>query len=103
MEKQAHTPGPWTFKESLGSSNSYKIETEGLCVKIYGRDSSLPNGETVRVKRTEANARLIAAAPDLLDALRRISEGEFATAVLWEDRVMALREVARAAIAKATQ
>ena len=45
---------------------------------------------------------LIAAAPDLLDTLDRIASGEFANNVKATEQVSALRELARAAIAKAT-
>jgi hypothetical protein len=48
-----------------------------------------------------ANAHLIAAAADMADALDRIASGEFATDVQWGDRVAALREIARNALAKA--
>ena len=54
--KTAFTPGPWTVgKDGTGFINQVKIDPSIGCA--YGR------GEEV-----EANARLIAAAPDLLDA-----------------------------------
>jgi hypothetical protein len=100
VSEAKHTPGPWILSESLGSSNSYKIEKEpgGLVVKIYGRDANIPTGEIVRVKRTEANARLIAAAPDLLAAC------ENALATITGERVggaISTEIELRAAIAKA--
>jgi len=68
-----HTPGPWILDASKGDSNSYRIDVGGMCVRVYGRYRYLPNGETVVVKRTLANACLIASAPDLLDACRKLA------------------------------
>ena len=75
MSEAKHTPGPWSVTEALGTGNFYKIEKKGLMVKVYGKDFYTPAGERVRVKTTEANARLIAAAPDMLDALVQILDG----------------------------
>lgn len=55
----AHTPGPWRI-ESRGSHNPL-IETDGLTVAEV-LDDCHPDTE-----QQEANARLIAAAPDLLE------------------------------------
>lgn len=63
-----HTPGPWFPIESVNA------ETQGLHL-IWSR--SKPNETGVLIARTcfapqsEANARLIAAAPELLEACRR--------------------------------
>ena len=69
--------------------------------------------DAVAVARDEEHARRIVACvnaceginpeavPELVDALRRISDGEFATDVQWGDRVAALRDVARSALKKA--
>jgi hypothetical protein len=90
-----HTPGPW---EDCGSGDVQGIEDNGFgkgpvdVCSVYLR--------TVE-GRTEANTRLIAAAPDLLEALQKLlSHGTF------EDypntsEWYAVRD-ARAAIAKAT-
>jgi len=80
-----HTPGPWTFVHEGGIDGGYFIDAKEDVVV-------LPRG-----RLTEADARLIAAAPDLLAALKLLvafGEGSFAQAVgAWEQ--------ARAAIAKA--
>jgi hypothetical protein len=61
--------------------------------------------ETVPLPEGEANARLIAAAPDLLKALEECITNDGAPA--WNDKMMAFRrlhaisDIARAAIAKA--
>ena len=97
--KAAHTPGPWVFTESLGKSNSYKIEGDGLSIKIYGRDAFLPSGETAKVKRTEANARLVAAAPDLLlacqDAAHSLECQKNTTSLLYQILQDAIRKAAQ--------
>ena len=57
----AHTPGPWTT-ERAEESDRYALEGPEYSVarvEMFGRMQEWP-----------ANARLIAAAPDLLDALK---------------------------------
>jgi len=55
-----HTPGPWTFVHEGGIDGGYFIDAKEDVVV-------LPRG-----RLNEADARLIAAAPDLLAALRAI-------------------------------
>jgi hypothetical protein len=80
-----HTPGPWTGTLRGGKAiplRAHHCEALGFSVCFVSDD---------RDGAPEANARLIAAAPDLLNALQHIAgscEGRAA-------------EVARAAIAKA--
>jgi hypothetical protein len=88
-----HTKGPWKF----GSSNDDSV---------YKRNIGGSDGYHVAVASSreddevDANARLIAAAPDLLEALQSIVDMDVAyqRGPKVEDAV----EVARAAIAKAT-
>ena len=85
-----HTPGPWTAPRHVIFGIDQHV------VAVVGQDTKEP--------QTTANARLIAAAPEMLEALRAISEdagktvirGQERGAVRWE-----LVERARAAIAKA--
>lgn len=59
-----HTPGPWTFR-AQGEANEYCLMTaDGRWLLAF-----LHNGEEWTAKQV-ANARLIAAAPDLLAALK---------------------------------
>lgn len=54
-----HTPGPWISRQPEKWCGRYRVET--------------PAGiEIAAVPQDEANARLIAAAPELLDALEAI-------------------------------
>lgn len=97
-----HTPGPWTV-QNLEPSTIGHDWVDGpnrrriaVCSEIVG---SGPHGycQLVDTDEIAANARLISAAPDLLDALKRMvdvpggEDGDF--------RAIA---AARAAIAKAT-
>jgi hypothetical protein len=79
-----HTPGPWFYDDTM--KGRVNINSQSAAV------ASIPYIDAEAV----ANARLIAAAPDLLDALRRLmreeADGEF---------TIGLIEDARAAIAKA--
>ena len=60
----SHTPGPWTVE--TGAEYGYFYIDEIADALIKDDYKSL----------FEANARLIAAAPDLLEALERIESGE---------------------------
>ena len=87
MNKAKHTPGPWKATEKTVTAP----ETEdrlGLDVRIYGG-----NG-----KDNRANARLIAAAPDLLEALQAFVK--YADDVSDDSPEL---DRARAAITKATR
>lgn len=86
-----HTPGPWQWTQHFDPTISIYKDGFGQIARLY--DSSAGTGK--------ANARLIAAAPDLLAALKSI-------AIAWKDEVLVhddQREAMRAAtaaIAKAT-
>ena len=89
-----HTPGPWTFVHEGGIDGGYFIDAKEDVVV-------LPRG-----RLNEADARLIAAAPDLLAAMHEISRCCDERASFDGDPAMkrwckATSEVARAAIAKA--
>lgn len=73
----AHTPGPWVV-----SNDGCGIESDGehiaVCNAIAARENRKP-GETMGVPgsihpKNYANARLIAAAPELLAALEEITD-----------------------------
>ena len=81
----SHTPGPWTASEH-GAYTDYK----GNNIVILGDDLRIAVVLGPDTDETQANARLIAAAPDLLEALEALLEGDFNVA-----------EKARLAIAKA--
>lgn len=63
MSETKHTPGPWC----LSDESPMIIQDE--CKVIVGSASTYPNsGYFPGQKEAEANARLIAAAPELLEA-----------------------------------
>ena len=77
-----HTPAPWEVKDQWGYIKVHSADN-GVCV-IHGLDF-----------KAQANARLIAAAPELLAALQKIDENA-AESVEW------IRRVVRDAIDTAT-
>ncbi|MCA3704286.1 MAG: hypothetical protein INF12_14785 [Methylobacterium sp.] len=108
MEKQSHTPGPWTLETVKTSC--------GICHRIGpfpwrdGRDNhacvyvdhASRDGSAPRDQELLANARLIAAAPELLAALRGLYEtGAPEGLALTADEIQARFDAARAAIARA--
>lgn len=112
-KKLAHTKGPWTYQGAM-NSREILIAPESATTWLYqGRPCprSIQSGEELAlvmmrdtVERTgepdgeaEANARLIASAPDLLAALKDLETELKAQGIEWTTK----RENARAAIAKA--
>lgn len=92
-----HTPGPWfetVVPTSAGSAINIHSADHRIAI-IYvdgirkGIDDELP-----RSIENRANARLIAAAPELLEALQDLCSFDLLTQEKWDK--------ARAAIAKAT-
>ena len=109
METESHTPGPWyacgTDLEGMGNirSDNHPDGTGALLFNIGGMfHEYTPDRDEER-----ANLRLVATAPDMLDALRQtldIVEAECASDYLKIYRPGWARAIkkARAAIAKAT-
>ena len=85
-----HTPGPWRYM--AGTHSHYDSEGKAIA-RVYG-----PRG--IDCSRRDANARLIAAAPDLLEALKGMLSRTDGQAIY--NFMEPQREAARAAIAKAT-
>jgi hypothetical protein len=93
-----YTPGPWVIDGSVNAENLDVINSEGRIAMIDDSRSTGWNVPTIN-----ANARLIAAAPDLLAALiecERIANELFQETGLHE--YMHASDRAREAIAKAT-
>lgn len=94
-----HTPGPWEFEER--HSSGFPL----LC--LYAADNKNPFHGARSDAEKNANTRLIAAAPELLEALRDTASMLQSACIVITDkesRQMALETVAEAfaAIAKAT-
>jgi hypothetical protein len=78
MNEVKHTPGPWTLEESTPGQGFHEIRgSDGSCVVAPddGWDSNYRDYDA-----RLANARLIAAAPDLLSALKELRD--MATALM---------------------
>lgn len=95
-EKPTHTPGPWKVNGQAGYAGHTVIDTNGRSVAAFPSSSKRPKSER------DANARLIASAPELLAALKDLEA--FADHVFDNDEWAKGHGVmvkARAAIAKA--
>jgi len=67
-----HTPGPWTAEPNGGDDDD--MRRLYICTDMGAR-TALAEAYSVDHGDPEANARLIAAAPDLLAALKEIIAG----------------------------
>ena len=93
-----HTPGPWQMGESHETAVEVQIAREPfsrIATVIGG--SRVLRGPSLSGDTMEANARLIAAAPDMLEALRKVDDLLVENATEPTD----LQAILRAAIAKA--
>lgn len=84
----SHTPGPWTLNGRTVLGECFTGELRSICDSVRGGDPTQAN----------ANARLIAAAPELLEALEQII-GDLPSRRDWLDPEV--ENVAREAIRKA--
>ncbi len=92
-----HTPGPWWIEPS-----EYDLAPFDILGATDPNGTSWPVSYVAPLAEAEANARLIAAAPDLLDARQFALDSEESTlgdggSILGDE----IRDVLRAAIAKA--
>ena len=87
----SHTPGPWTWNED--DKNYLVLGTPDVTVLDLGEDGFMNHAD---------DARLIAAAPDLLEALRTLVPAFSLVEKFGTEKDIAEVQAARAAIAKAT-
>lgn len=87
---QQNTTGEWTVIEA---GDSFEVVSGSLVVARVG--TTVRNGTTVRARISKADAHLIAAAPDMLEALR-LAEKELSG----HDGVSLALKLVRALIAK---
>ena len=96
---RTHTAGPWHAQGlAIYAKGNVEIaqginENTDECWHMLKPISEMPYAEA------RANAFLMAAAPDLLNALRRIADGQWPDSIAETAGTFAMREVARAAIA----
>ena len=97
MKTHTHTSGPW-YPVTINASYSWVIESE---LTDIARLPEWPDNKA----EAEANARLIASAPDLLDALEKIIVGLSPASVEVQrewlpELCQVCREIAKNALAK---
>lgn len=83
----SHTPGPWWVEDSDHPMGEGREVYDG-----FGRTASVYGDPATAV----ANARLIACAPEMLDALKRIAHKQ-----LWGDGSFSVAELCNSLIARA--
>ena len=95
-----HTPGPWSLQHDALYRRGFLVRDKGGQGYVVAACDSIANTGAKYVNESlEANARLIAAAPELLTALIKIERG----VRLWMTEGVSEADMtdARAAIAKA--
>lgn len=98
--KTQYTPGPWTI-------NTVEADDEGdLCIMVWGDTQAVcavivDDDEGWDRDTAEANARLIAASPMLLDALKKIVAWQECFSLADGEADLPIISQARAAIAQA--
>jgi hypothetical protein len=94
----SYTKERWVLNEN----NNWKTNPFSITARKRGVHSAtianIPTRMTIPPLEQQANARLISAAPDLLDALLKLPQHHGATEQEWWDWI----DIARAAIDKAT-
>lgn len=97
-----HTPGPWTvqlLEEKHGGYENWKT----FCIRANNNChlASVGHIDRFHANKTEANARLMAAAPNMFQALQDIALGQMQipSAKSFESHAIG---IAKAAIKKAT-
>lgn len=99
MEKNKHTPGPWKATAKEGNHIIHS-NTESNCLAIVG--TGIFNSDPLRWEEARANAALIAAAPDLLEALQELHAmyekmtKNFVVRVGWDVAAKAKKALAKA-------
>jgi hypothetical protein len=97
-KKTQHTPGPWSAATMKGGRPLVRPKVSDFDTQPI---ATVEGGYSQSQVVLNANARLIAAAPDLLDALRELRE-RCGSAVRDAGKFLAALDRADAAIAKAT-
>ena len=96
------TQGAWHFQDNTRYKTPWKTNPYSITCRKAGVHGStianIPNRKTISDEEKRANALLIAAAPDLLEALMTMPQG-----LVWsDDELWAWHEKACKAIDKAT-
>lgn len=99
MTQTNHTPGPWSLKMTGWRTNPFAIYSP----RRPGAVACVPSRTSVPLDEQDANARLIAAAPELLAALKGMDEelSLWGADTIETMNLTARLDAIRAAIAKA--
>lgn len=100
MSAAKHTPGPWLVERDRSISAPTPAGSPVVLSEVTVAE--VRSGGCASLEQADANARLIAAAPDMLEALQAIMfriQGDLQPDHEW---AVVERELAIAAIAKAT-
>jgi hypothetical protein len=100
-ETPAHVAGPWKYHLGRGANPRFHVQTMGGYQIASTPELSKHAQAKEENASREANARLIAAAPELLKALNRLADG-FCENVDGEELYGDWIAIAEEAIAKAT-
>ena len=101
MSESKHTPGPWKYSAYHRSIMGGELSRDGCRIHV----ASLP-GHEFKHPSVDANARLIAAAPELLAAAEEVIRSRLSIGAIQEQGEQGKRHIRhlnelRAAIAKA--
>jgi hypothetical protein len=98
-----HTPGPWFVGANTNNDGGVSIVSDEARVCVVDAIGKFPRGQgwNHQDAARDANARLIAAAPDMLEALKAISEVGIREIHDWQAIAERMQATALAAIAKA--
>ena len=102
MSANKHTPGPWRFLQEECDRPYIRVRGTQLGLRYKIANVLTPNYDGVasrEAEETRANARLIAAAPELLTSLQALADEAFKNMHGGRGDLI---DDARAAIAKAT-
>ena len=98
MSKAKHTPGPWHVSDADSVNPRIDVSNGRGVAHATQRDQHPVIGQGISIQEAMANARLIAAAPDLLEALETYAA---VYAENWRPGMPILEPISDAAIAKA--
>lgn len=91
--KPTHTPGPWKVAGQYTITTGQNFANDVIAITQSVNDNALDDDQAQKDERA-ANARLIAAAPDLLAALKKLVDGPHDSTA----SILAATKTARAAL-----
>lgn len=96
----SHTPGPWSIYETAGNGGNIPARMEVVAPESERAKRLIANVYGFKLPEGRANARLIASAPELLEALEALLQLSITPGIGQHQRTKAIN-TAKAALAKA--